>query len=160
MGKSRSRSRSRLRKWKTNDWAVRVTLFPGTTFLHINAAKGIKARVLANKRLSYHLQNYWNLDPGCKQQQLSGPVNYRDFRETDQSACKMGLKIVIKNTYLLLIFCYISFAPDTVFFSTYLRSWRRSLFFITIFSPKKATFKCQSCFQYTLLDNRLLGPNT
>ena len=30
---------------------MRVPFFPGTTFLNINAAKGIKARVQANKRL-------------------------------------------------------------------------------------------------------------
>ena len=29
------------------------------------------------------MQNYWNLYLACKQQQLYGPVNYRDFRETD-----------------------------------------------------------------------------
>ena len=28
------------------------------------------------------MQNYWNLYLACKQQQLYGPVNYRDFRET------------------------------------------------------------------------------
>ena len=28
------------------------------------------------------MQNYWNLDLQCKQKQLTGPVNYRDFRET------------------------------------------------------------------------------
>ena len=28
------------------------------------------------------MQNYWNLYLACKQQQLCGPVNYRDFRET------------------------------------------------------------------------------
>ena len=49
----------------------------------------------------------------------------------------MGLKIVTKNTYLLLIFCYISFAPDTVCFSTYLRSWRRSLFSLLFSVPSK-----------------------
>ena len=49
----------------------------------------------------------------------------------------MGLKIVTKNTYLLLIFCYISFAPATVCFSTYLRSWRRSLFLLLFSVPSK-----------------------
>ena len=28
------------------------------------------------------MQNYWNLYLACKQQQLYGPVNYPDFRET------------------------------------------------------------------------------
>ena len=28
------------------------------------------------------MQNYWNFYLACKQQQLYGPVNYRDFRET------------------------------------------------------------------------------
>jgi len=28
------------------------------------------------------MQNYWNLDLQCKRRQLTGPVNYRDFRET------------------------------------------------------------------------------
>ena len=27
------------------------------------------------------MQNYWNLDLKCKRRQLTGPVNYRDFRE-------------------------------------------------------------------------------
>ena len=32
------------------------------------------------------MQNYWNCHLVCKQQQLYGPVNYRDFRETDPRA--------------------------------------------------------------------------
>ena len=28
------------------------------------------------------MQNYWNLDLWCKRTQLTGPVHYRDFRET------------------------------------------------------------------------------
>ena len=53
--------------------------------------KGIISQVLANKPVrfvlflkvvSYYLQNYWNLGLECKQPQLSGPVDYRDFRET------------------------------------------------------------------------------
>ena len=38
------------------------------------------------------MQNYWNLYLACKQQQLYGPVNYRDFRETGPGS-ENGLKI-------------------------------------------------------------------
>ena len=32
------------------------------------------------------MPSYWNLDLACKQQQLLGPIDYRDFRETGPSA--------------------------------------------------------------------------
>ena len=34
-----------------------------------------------NWQLSCYLQNYWNFSLECEHQQLSGPVNYWDFRE-------------------------------------------------------------------------------
>ena len=40
------------------------------------------------------MQNHWNLYVACKQQQLYGSVNYRDFRETGPKS-ENGLKIDI-----------------------------------------------------------------
>ena len=36
------------------------------------------------------MQNYWNLYLACKQQQLYGPVNYSDLRETGPRALERG----------------------------------------------------------------------
>ena len=60
------------------------------------------------------MQNYWNLYVACKQQQLYGPVNYRDFRETGPrnlnwsgkntlslAPCKV-IRILESETFLLV----------------------------------------------------------
>ena len=47
------------------------------------------------------MQNYWNLYLACKQQQLYGPVSYRDFRETGPWAAKNSC-IELLTSYLYL----------------------------------------------------------
>ena len=45
------------------------------------------------------MQNYWNFYLACKQQQLYGPVNYQDFRETGPWTQQHVTVLNFKQTY-------------------------------------------------------------
>ena len=86
------------------------------------------------------MQNYWNLRLACKQQQLYGPVNYRDFRDTGPWALKASLKTSV-------------LAASKIDSGSSFHSWEKSFFFIYI-GPATSIYKFKwvviSCLAFLL----------
>ena len=70
----------------------------------------IEVSIVLHHFIMLEMQNYWNLNLYCKRRQLTGPVNYRDFRETGprpdlkNKLPGRSLEIIVSFVFIILSF--------------------------------------------------------